>query len=87
MGSREHQTFLNSPDDSASAVNDVSETNEADKKKEGSSEDETPGTSEDGTERDRCPRGVFRRVGRAFLEGVFRNLGQWIIDEIRNVFE
>ena len=85
MGSRENQTFLESSDDSA--VNDVSETNETEKKKEGSSEDKTPGTSEDGTERDRCPRGVFRRVGRAFLEGVFRNLGQWIIDEIRNVFE
>ena len=82
MGSRENQTFLESSDDSA--VNDVSETNETEKKKEGSSEDKTPGTSED---RDRCPRGVLRRLGTSFMEGVFRNLGHWIIDEIRNVFE
>ena len=81
MGSRENQTFLESPDDSASA------SNEADKKKEESSEDKTPGTSEDETDRDRCPRGVLRRLGTSFMEGVFRNLGHWIIDEIRNVYE
>ena len=85
MGSREHQTFLESPDDSA--VRDVSETNAADMTKEGSGEEKKNGTSEDETKRDRCPREEFRRLGRAFLEGVFRNLGQWIIDEIRNVFE
>ena len=82
MGSRENQTFLESP-----TVNYVSETNEADMKKEGSSEDKAPGTTEDETDRDRCPRGVLRRMGTSFLEGVFRNLGYWIIDALRNVFE
>ena len=82
MGSRENQTFLESP-----RANDVSETNEADMKKEGSSEDKAPGTSEDGTDRDRCPRGVLRRLGTSFMEGVFRNLGDWIVAEIQNLFE
>ena len=78
MGSRENQTFLESSDDSA--VNDVSETNEADKKKEESSEDKTPGTSEDETNRDRCPRGVLRRCLQNVLDGVCRNLGHWIVE-------
>ena len=85
MGSREHQTFLESPDDSA--VNDVSETNAADMTKEGSGEEKKNGTSEDETKRDRCPREVLRRMGTSFLMGVFRNLGYWIIDALRNVFE
>ena len=76
----EHQTFLDSQ--ASSTPNDVSEKNEADKKRKEERNDQ--GSSEHKTKRDSGCRDVFKRLVRAFLEGVFRNLGDWIIDAIRN---
>ena len=74
----DYQTLVPSPDDGTEKI-------EEDKKRR--DENIKPETTEDETNRDQSCGDTFRRLGRAFLEGVFRSLGKWIVDEIRNIFD